>query len=114
MKKINNFKFDMSIEDSSRLFRFKDNVVIVDTFDNKTFNIRYGTMDKTFYFGSINLCKKQLNIYLDTMFNYKTKYINTITNESKFINIFTSDNPFIQKRNLFILGGFSRANKGIK
>lgn len=43
------FNFDMNINHNSALFRDNNNkkIIIVDSFDNKLFDVRFGTMSKS-------------------------------------------------------------------
>lgn len=47
------FKFNMSIEDNFALFKNDKKIIIVDSFDNKTFDVRFGTITKSKKVGEI-------------------------------------------------------------
>lgn len=47
------FIFDMDIKDNFALFKNKNNIIIVDSFDNKLFNVRFGTIKNSKKIGEI-------------------------------------------------------------
>lgn len=47
------FNFDMSLFQNVAIFYDGDDVVFVDSFDNKEFNVRLGTLEQSKFIGSV-------------------------------------------------------------
>lgn len=64
------FKFDMSLSQNFAIFYDDDDVVLVDSFDNKHFDVRMGTITNSEIIGSISAeSDTQLNDALEELIN---------------------------------------------
>ena len=64
------FKFDMSLSQNFAIFYDRDDVVLVDSFDNNHFDVRMGTMTNSEMIGSITASSdSELNIALEGLIN---------------------------------------------
>lgn len=64
------FKFDMSLSQNFAIFYDDDDVVLVDSFDNKHFDVRMGTITNSEIIGSISAeSDTQLNNALEELIN---------------------------------------------
>lgn len=64
------FKFDMTLSQNFAIFYDGDNVVLVDSFDNKHFDVRMGTITDSKIIGSITASSdSELNTALEKLTN---------------------------------------------
>lgn len=64
------FKFDMTLSQNFAIFYDGDNVVLVDSFDNKHFDVRMGTITDSKIIGSITASSdSELNAALEKLTN---------------------------------------------
>lgn len=64
------FYFNMKISHNFALFQDNDRIVVVDSFDYKNFEVRYGTIEKTELISTITPTSSQdLNYQLDCLIN---------------------------------------------
>lgn len=64
------FKFDMTISQNFAIFYVGDNVVLVDSFDNKHFDVRMGTITDSKIIGNIIASSdSELNTALEKLMN---------------------------------------------
>lgn len=60
--------FDMSIKDNFALFQLEQDVIIVDSFDNLNFDVRFGTIEHSEYLGQVNAhSSEELNRKLEDL-----------------------------------------------
>lgn len=64
------FKFDMSVSQNFAIFYDGDDVVLVDSFDNKHFDVRMGTITNSEIIGSVSAkSDTELNDALEKLIN---------------------------------------------
>ncbi|WP_301668018.1 MULTISPECIES: hypothetical protein [Neisseria] len=64
------FKFDMTLAQNFAIFYDDDNVVLVDSFDNKHFDVRMGTITNSKIIGSVTAqSDTELNVALEKLIN---------------------------------------------
>lgn len=64
------FDFNMKITHNFALFQDEDKIVVVDSFDYKNFEVRYGTIENNQLISTITPSNSEdLNLQLDTLIN---------------------------------------------
>lgn len=64
------FDFNMKITHNFALFQNEDKIVVVDSFDYKNFEVRYGTIENNQLISTITPSNSEdLNLQLDTLIN---------------------------------------------
>lgn len=65
---MSHFNFDMSLENNFALFRSSGCIILVESFDNQTFDVRAGTLEHSEKLGEITASSsEELNAKLESL-----------------------------------------------